>query len=33
MGVILSFGLEPDFRSGLSLGLKLQFKTNVLADK
>jgi len=27
-----SFGLKPDFTSGLSFGLKLQFKTKVLAE-
>jgi len=31
--VNLSFGLKPDFRSGLSFGLKLLFKTKVLAEK
>ena len=31
--VNLSFGLKPDFCCGLSFGLKLQFKTKVLAEK
>jgi len=31
--VNLSFGLKPDFRSGLSFGLKLYFKTEVLAER
>jgi len=29
--VNLSFGLKPDFRCGLSYGLRLQFKTKVSA--
>ena len=28
-----SFGLKPDFRPGLSFGLKVCFKTKVLAEK
>jgi len=31
--VNLAFGLKPDFRSGLSFGLKFKFKTKVLAGK
>jgi len=31
--VNLSFGLKPDFMSALSFGLKLYFKTKVLAEK
>jgi len=29
----LSFGLKPDFRSGLSFGLKLKLKTKLLVKK
>ena len=31
--VNLSFGLKPDFRSGISFCLKLYFKAKVLAEK
>ena len=31
--VNMRFGFKPDFRCGLRSGLKLQFKTKVLAEK